>query len=127
MSVSKITWHGFPYWCVCLHDGVNEYHLLFFLKSGMFVRLIRCLFGRKVVNLSIEVGPLSDGSAQMIVESDGKRLAPAGIYISPVKRHRKKEGVNPKDWQDYTDRLDAVQKIVEGLSQPTRAHRDEVC
>ena len=68
MSVSKTKWHGFPYWCVCLHDGVNEYHVLFFLKSAMFVYLLRCLSGQRVVNLSIQVGKLSDGTVQMIVD-----------------------------------------------------------
>ncbi|MDE5677380.1 hypothetical protein [Phocaeicola sp.] len=126
-SVSKVKWHGFPYWCVCLHDGMNEYHLLFFQKSGMFVRLLACLFGRTVGNLSIELGPLPDGSVQMIVEADGKRLEPLGIKLPPVKRHRKKEGVNPKDWQDYTDRLNAVQKLVESMSQPTHTHKGEGC
>ena len=48
-SVSKVKWHGFPYWCVCLHDGMNEYHLLFFQKSGMFVRLLACLFASLIV------------------------------------------------------------------------------
>ena len=62
MSVSKTKWHGFPYWCVCLHDGVNEYHVLFFLKSAMFVYLLRCLSGQRVINLSIQVGKLSDGA-----------------------------------------------------------------
>ena len=70
MGVSKIKWHGFPYWCVCLHDGVNEYHVLFFLKSAMFVYLLRCLSGQRVVNLSIQVGKLSDGTVQMIVDGD---------------------------------------------------------
>ncbi len=127
MGVSKIKWHGFPYWCVELKDEVNTYHLLFFLKSGMFVRLLRCLFGRRVENLSLQVGTLSDGTAQMIVEGDGKRLNPADIHIPSVKRHRKKEGVNPKDWQDYTDRLNAVQKIVEGMSQPSCARNEKGC
>lgn len=122
--ISKIKWHGFPYWCVSLHDGVNEYHLLFFLKSAMFVYLLRCLFGQRVGYLSLQVGMLSDGTVQMVAEGDGKRLEPANIHIPSVKRHRKKEGVNPKDWQDYTDRLNAVQKIVESMSQPTCAHRE---
>lgn len=119
MSVSKTKWHGFPYWCVELKDDINTYHLLFFLKSGKFVYLLRCLVGRTVNNLSIEIGTLSDGTVQMIVEGDYKRLDPADIYIPPVKRHWKKEGVNPKDWQDYTDRLNAVQKMVEGIATHT--------
>ncbi|WP_315087304.1 hypothetical protein [Bacteroides heparinolyticus] len=127
IGISKAKWHGFPYWCVELKDEVNTYHLLFFLKSGMFVYLLRCLLGRTAKTLSIEVGPLSDGTVQMIVEADGKRLEPADIYIPSVKRHRKKKGINPKDWQDYTDKLNAVQKIVEGMSQPTRTHRGDGC
>lgn len=122
MSVSKIKWHGFPYWCVELKDDINTYHLLFFLKSGMFVRLIRCLFGRKVENLSIEIGPLSDGSVQMIVEADDKRLAPSGIDLPPIKRKRKKKG--KPYFCDYSERLKAVQKIVGEMNiQPTQAHR----
>lgn len=122
VGVSKVKWHGFPYWRVELKDEINTYHLLFFLKSGMFVYLLRCLFGQRVGYLSLQVGTLSDGTAQMIVEGDGKRLEPANIHIPSVKRHRKKEGVNSKDWQDYTERLNAVQMIVEGMSQPTCAH-----
>lgn len=122
MGISKVRWHGFPYWCVCLHDGMNEYHLLFFQKSGMFVRLLACLFGRTVGNLSLQVGTLSDGTYQMVVYGDSKRLEPADIHIPSVKRHRKKEGVNPKDWQDYTDRLNAIERIVKEVSQPSCAH-----
>lgn len=127
MGISKMKWHGFPYWCVELKDEVNTYNLLFFLKSGMFVYLLRCLFGRTVGNLSLQVGTLSDGTYQMVVYGDSKRLNPADIHIPSVKRHRKKEGVNPKDWQDSTDRLNAVQKIVEGMSQPSCAHKGKGC
>jgi hypothetical protein len=120
--VSKIKWHGFPYWCIELKDDINTYHLLFFLKSGMFVYLLRCLFGRKVENLSIEVGPLSDGSVQMIVEGYGKRLEPASIDLPPIKRKRKKKG--KPYFCDYSERLKAVQKIVDEMNiQPTRTHK----
>lgn len=127
LGISKIKWHGFPYWRIELKDEANTYHLLFFLKSGMFVNVVRCLIGHKVEFLSLTVGTLSDGGVQIVVEGDGKRLQPADIALPSVKRHRKKEGVNPKDWQDYTERLKAVEKIVEGISQPMHAHRGEGC
>lgn len=120
MGISKVKWHGFPYWCVELKDEVNEYHVLFFLKSAMFVYLLRCLFGRTVKNLSIEVGPLSDGTAQMIVEGDGKRLKPTGITLPPIRRKRKEKG--KPYFCDYSERLKAVQKIVDEMNvQPTHA------
>lgn len=123
MSVSKTKWHGFPYWCVELKDEVNTYHLLFFLKSGMFVYLLRCLFGRTVKMLSIEVGPLSDGTVQMIVEADCKRLKPTGITLPPIRRKRKEKG--KPYFCDYSERLKTVQKIVDEINiQPTRTHRE---
>lgn len=124
ISVSKVKWHVFPYWCVELKDEVNIYHLLFFLKSGMFVYLLRCLLGRTVKMLSIEVGPLSDGTAQMIVEGDGKRLEPTGITLPPIRRKRKEKG--KPYFCDYSERLKAVQKIVDEINiQPTRTHSGE--
>lgn len=126
ISVSKIKWHGFPYWCVELKDDINTYHLLFFLKSGMFVYLLRCLFGRTVENLSIGVGPLSDGSVQMIVEGDNVRLSPADIELPPIKRRRKEKG--KPYYCDYSERFEAVQKIVDEVNiQPTHTHRSEGC
>ncbi len=119
MGVSKIKWHGFPYWCVELKDDINTYHLLFFLKSGMFVYLLRCLFGRTVESLSIEIGTLSDGNVQMIVEGDNVRLSPADIPLPPIKRKRKEKG--KPYFCDYSERLKAVQKIVDEANiQPTR-------
>lgn len=126
ISVSKMKWHGFPYWCVELKDELNIYHLLFFLKSGMFVYLLRCLFGRTVEKLSIEVGPLSNGSVQMIVEGDNVRLSPADIELPPIKRKRKEKG--KPYFCDYSERLKAVQKIVDEVNiQPTCVCRDEGC
>lgn len=122
MSVSKTKWHGFPYWCVCLHDGVNEYHVLFFLKSAMFIYLIRCLIGRKVEHLSLMVGTLSDGSFQLIVEGDGKRLVPANITLPPVKHIYKRKDGKRKEWHDYKARMDTLQKIVDEVGQPTRTY-----
>lgn len=122
MGISKVKWHGFPYWCVELKDEVNIYHLLFFLKSGMFGYLLRCLFGRTVKNLSIEVGPLSDGTVQMIVEGDCKQLEPTDITLPPIRRKRKEKG--KPYFCDYSERLKAVQKIVDEMNiQPTRAHK----
>lgn len=121
-GISKKKWHGFPYWCVCLNDEVNNYHLLFFLKSGMFVRLLRCIWGRAVKRLSIEVGQLSDGTAQMIVYGDGKRLEPAGMMLPPIRRKRKEKG--KPYFCDYSGRLKAVQKVVDEMNiQPTRTHK----
>lgn len=121
MSVSKTKWHGFPYWCVCLYDGVNTYNLLFFLKSGMFAYLLRCLFRRTVKMLSIEVGSLSCGKAQMIVEGDRKRLEPTGITLPPIRRKRKEKG--KPYFCDYSERLKTVQKIVDEVNiQPIRTH-----
>lgn len=114
MSVSKTKWHGFPYWCVCLHDGVNEYHVLFFLKSAMFVYLLRCLSGQRVVNLSIQVGKLSDGTVQMIVDGDYRRLEPISIDIPPARRYRKSKD-NKHDYKDYGERLELLQKLVDEI------------
>lgn len=123
MGISKVKWHGFPYWRVCLHDGMNEYHVLFFLKSAMFVCLLRRLSGQRVVNLSIQVGKLSDGTVQMIVEGDRKRLEPTGITLPPIRRKRKGKG--KPYFCDYSERLKTVQKIVDEINiQPTRTHRE---
>lgn len=112
MGVSKIKWHGFPYWSLCLHDGVNEYHVLFFLKSAMFIYLIRCLIGCKVEHLSLMVGALTDETYQMIVEGDYRRLEPASIEIPPTKRYRKNKD-NKHDYKDYSKRLEYLQKLVD--------------
>lgn len=120
IGISKMKWKGFPYWCVELKDEVNIYHLLFFLKSGMFVYLLRCLFGRTVKMLSIKVGPLSDGTVQMIIEGDGKWLESTGITLPPIRRKRKEKG--KPYFCDYSERLKAVQKIVDEMNvQPTHA------
>lgn len=112
MSVSKTKWHGFPYWCVELKDDINTYHLLFFLKSARFVCLMKCLHGRKVEYLSIEIGTLSDGSYQMIIEGDGKRLTPADIDIPKTRRYRKNKD-NRHDRKDYTERIKMLEQMVE--------------
>lgn len=114
ISVSKTKWHGFPYWCVELKDEANIYNLLFFLKSGMFVYLLRCLIGRKVENLSLTVGTLADGSVQMIVEGDGQRLQPADIEIPHTRRYRKNKD-NKHDYKDYSKRIEAMQELVEEI------------
>lgn len=121
VGVSKIKWHGFPYWCVELRDELNTYRLLFFLKSGMFVRLLACLFGRRLKYLSLQVGTLSDGTYQMVVYGDSKRLEPTGITLPPIRRKRKEKG--KPYFCDYSGRLKAVQKIVDEMNiQPTRTH-----
>ena len=126
MSVSKTKWHGFPYWCVELKDDINTYHLLFFLKSGKFVYFLRCLVGRTVNNLSIEIGSLADGGVQMTVEGDYKRLEPTGIMLPPIRRKRKEKG--KPYFCDYSERLKNVQKIVDEINiQPTRTHKGEGC
>lgn len=126
ISVSKIKWHGFPYWCVELKDELNTYHLLFFLKSGIFVYLLRCLWGRKVVNLLIQVGMLSDGTVQMIVEGDNKRLQPIDIHLPPIKRKRKEKG--KPYFCDYSERLKTVQNIVDKVNiQPSHARKGKEC
>lgn len=122
MGISKVKWHGFPYWRVELKDEVNTYNLLFFLKSGMFVYLLRCLFGRRVENLSLQVGTLSDGTYQMVVYGDSKRLEPTGITLPPIRRKRKEKG--KPYFCDYSERLKTVQKIVDEVNiQPIRTHR----
>ena len=125
-GVSKIKWHDFPYWCVCLHDGVNEYHVLFFLKSAMFIYLVKCLVGRKVRWLKITVGTLDDGSVQMIVEGDNRPLRPQQIDLPPTRRYRKNKD-NEHDYKDSSKRLEYLQKLVDGMVQPTRAHEGEGC
>lgn len=121
MGISKVRWHGFPYWRVELKDDINTYHVLFFLKSAMFVYLLRCLFGRTVKMLSIEVGSLPDGTVQMIVEGNCKRLEPTGITLPPIRRKRKEKG--KPYFCDYSERLKAVQKVVDEVNiQPTRTH-----
>lgn len=114
IGISKVKWHGFPYWLVTLKDEINTFHLLFFLKSAMFIYLLRCLVGCKVNHLSLIVGVLSDGAAQMIVEGDGKRLQPAGIDIPPTRRYRKNKD-NRHDYKDYTKRIEALQKLVDEM------------
>lgn len=127
IGISKVKWHKWPYWCVSLSDGVNEYRLLFFERSAMFVKLVRCLIGRKVEHLSLTVGTLSDGSHQMIVEADGKRLVPANMTLPPVKHHYKKVDGKVEDWKDYKARLEAVQSLVDEIGQPTHTHKGEGC
>lgn len=111
ISVSKTKWHGFPYWRVILKDEVNTYHLLFFLRSAMFVYLVRCLIGRKINQLSIMVGMLSDGTYQMIVETDGRRVEPRQMDVPPTRRYRKSKD-NKHDYKDYGERLEFLQKLV---------------
>lgn len=127
IGISKVKWHKWPYWCVSLSDGVNEYRLLFFERSAMFVKLVRCLIGRKVEHLSLTVGVLSDGSHQLIVEADGKRLTPADIALPPVKHIYKRKDGKCKEWHDYKARLDALQRIVDEIGQPTHTHKGEGC
>ena len=112
IGIERVKWRGWPYWEVTLRDEANTFHVLFFLKSAMFVYLLRCLIGRAVKQLSVQVGTLTDGSTQMIVEGDGKRLEPQPMNVPKTRRHRKKEGVNAKDWKDYTDRLKFTQELV---------------
>ncbi len=114
MGISKIKWHGFPYWCVELKDDINTYHLLFFLKSAMFVYLLRCLIGHRVEYLSLQVGTLSDGSYQIVVYGDNKRLQPASVEIPHTRRYRKNKD-NKHDYKDYSKRLEALQKIVDEI------------
>lgn len=126
ISVSKTKWHGFPYWCVELKDDTNTYRLLFFLKSGMFVYLLRCLLGRRGENLSIELGPLPDGSVQLVVYGDNVRLSPVDIELPPIRRKRKEKG--KPYFCDYSERLKAVLKIVDEVNiQPTHTHKGEGC
>jgi hypothetical protein len=121
MSVSKTKWHGFPYWCVELKDDINTYHVLFFLKSAMFVYLLRCIHGRNVRHISIEIGTLSDGNVQMVVEGDNLRLSPTDIELPPIRRKRKEKG--KPYFCDYSERLKTVQKIVDEMNiQPIRTH-----
>lgn len=127
IGISKVKWHRFPYWQLALQDEANTYHLLFFLKSGMFVNVVRCLTGHKVSHLSIMVGVLTDGSYQLIVEGDGKRLVPANITLPPVKHHYKKVDGKVEDWKDYKARLEAVQALVDEIGQPTHTHEGEGC
>lgn len=127
IGISKVKWHGFPYWQLALQDEANTYHLLFFLKSGMFVKLVRCLTGRKVEHLSLTVGTLSDGSYQMIIEGDGKRLVPANITLPPVKHIYKRKDGKCKEWHDYKARLDALQRILDEIGQPMHTHKGEGC
>lgn len=114
-GISKVKWHKWPYWCVSLSDGVNEYRLLFFERSAMFVNVVRCLIGRKIERISLTVGTLSDGSYQMIIEADGKRLAPADVELPPIKRKRKEKG--KPYFCDYSDRLKAVQSLVDKVNK----------
>ncbi len=125
VGILKIKWHGFPYWCVELKDDINTYHLLFFLKSAMFVYLLRCLIGQKIETLSLTVGTLPDGTVQMIVEVDGKRLRPANIALPPVKHHYKKVDGKIEDWKDYKARLEAVTRLVGEIGQPSRTHEEK--
>lgn len=115
IGISKVKWHKWPYWCVSLSDGVNEYRLLFFERSAIFVKLVRCLVGCKVSHLSITVGVLTDGTYQLIVEGDGKRLVPADIVLPPIKRKRKEKG--KPYFCDYSERLKAVQSLVDKMNK----------
>lgn len=124
IGIERIRWHSFPYWRVTLEDEENTYNLLFFLKSGMFVYLLRCLIGQKIETLSLTVGTLPDGTVQMIVEGDGKRLRPANIALPPVKHHYKKVDGKIEDWKDYKARLEAVTRLVGEIGQPSRTHEE---
>lgn len=114
IGISKVKWHKWPYWCVSLSDGVNEYRLLFFLKSAQFIYLVKCLVGRKVEWLKVTMGTLNDGSYQMIVEGDYRRLEPASIEIPPTRRYRKNKD-NEHDYKDYSKRLEYLQKLVDEI------------
>lgn len=90
------------------------------------MNVVRCLVGRKVGHLSLMVGTLSDGSYQMIVEGDSKRLSPADILLPPVKRKRKEKG--KPYFCDYSERLKAVQSLVDKINiQPMRVRKGEGC
>ena len=80
----------------------------------MFVYLLRCLSGQRVVNLSIQVGKLSDGTVQMIVDGDYRRLEPISIDIPPARRYRKSKD-NKHDYKDYGERLKFLQKLVDEI------------
>ena len=128
LGVSKTKWHGFPYWCVALKDELNTYNLLFFLKSAMFIYLLRCLYGRKVKHLALTIGTLSDGTCQMIVEGDNVRLQPAGIELPSIKHIYKRKGDGKrKERHCYKGRLNALQTLVDELGQPSHAHNGKGC
>lgn len=114
IGISKVKWHKWPYWQVSLSDGVNEYRLLFFLKSAQFIYLVKCLVGRKVEHLKVTVGTLNDGSYQMIVEGDNRPLQPQQIDLPPTRRYRKNKD-NEHDYKDYSKRLEYLQKLVDGI------------
>ena len=114
IGIEQIKWHGFPYWSLILQDGINTYRLLFFLKSGTFVVLLRHLLYRTVKWLSIMIG-MKEGTVQMIVEGDNVRLNPVNITLPTVKHHYERTGGKIREWHDYQERLEAVQTIVNGL------------
>ena len=108
--------HGkFEYWLLELQDETNLLDILFPLTSGLFVRLLRLLVGRKFRYIEIYLNP--NVEEKIICLLDGTQVSePAKFELPKIKKLFAMKNRRVVEYHDYSERNMELERIVEAIN-----------
>ena len=117
----------YPYWCIVMRDELNEFRILFPEKSGLFKDIVLTFAMLKDLR-QITMKPYEPRKrpknrkrgSKVAIYHRGARIAPKRLKLPKIaiSGHVK----------DYTERLEAIKRVIEGIfnarpvGQPTFYH-----
>lgn len=114
-GLSRSRYNGFPYWELRLVDESNQIRVLFPLTSGLFVRLLRLLVGRKFRFVEICLNP--NAEEKVFVLLDGVQVSePAKFELPKIKKLFTMKNRRVVEYHDYSERNAEVERLVEAVN-----------
>ena len=109
------TRHGkFEYWLLELKDETNLLDILFPLTSGLFVRLLRLLVGRKFRYIEVCLNPTAE--EKIIVLLDGVQVEPQPLKLPKIEKLFTVKNRRVIEYHDYGRRNAEVERLVEAIN-----------
>lgn len=116
VKMERTRYGKFDYWLLQLEDKTNLLNILFPLTSGLFVRLLRLLVGRKFRYVEIYLNPAANVEERITVLLDGVQVEPQPLELPKIKKMFAMKNRRVVEYHCYDERILAIETIVEAIN-----------
>lgn len=117
VKMERTRYGKFDYWLLQLEDKTNLLNILFPLTSGLFVRLLRLLVGRKFRYVEIYLNPAANVEGKVTVLLDGKVSELQPLRLPKIEKLFTMKNRRVVEYHDYGSRFLAIERIVEAINE----------
>lgn len=115
IKLERARYGKFDYWLLELQDETNLLNILFPLTSGLFVRLLRLLVGRRFRYVEILLNPAAE--ERVVALLDGVQVSePAKFELPKIKKLFTMKNRRVVEYHDYSERNAEVERLVEAIN-----------